>query len=748
MFELAADLLLTYLLHSSLLLGAVWLLERCGLLARWGVAEATWRTAVLGAWLTTAVALGWPESRIAPAPAATSDQLSLPAQRAGVTELPRLAFTASVAPDIAVAPAAQPQPQPLKDVRVVLLLTALWLLVAIPALLGLLLQALRLGYQSRRLPAWPDAALQAEAAALSRRHALAAPSLRRSASHSPWAWALLGRGVIGLPAWTATELNTAQRRAVLAHELAHLLRRDPLWRALTQAAAHLGWLQPLNRLALRRLDLLMETACDRWAAEHTGQAQALAESLLHCAEAQHATASPRLAIAMVQSSTPPLLARLRLLLEPPAMPTSPLRHARWWLGGSLLLAAIALPAALLPVGSPWRDAFPHLSEQLGEQFAQLSLLELGNPNSSRIRHRSAGLEQDLHWQGKAVFSDTDDDVLSLEGPLLFRERRGDTQREWSVQPVAAGLQREYRVNGQLMNTPDAEGQTWIAAMVALAVESTVPATTRARQLYQRQGLDGLLQFLAKAGNEHQRVQRISAVLAVLPEAERPADLAERLLGLAQQIDSDFEQRHALQTIGNGLVLSDAQWVLLLKQAEGIGSDFELSELLAALARRLPASADVLAAWSQAVAGIDSDFEQRRAMEAQLQAGAAWLQPVLESAQAISGDFEQRQLLQALVGRAPLDMLPRLAAASTRIGGDFEQRSLLVELLQRPGLDSGTLQAVLAASKDVDGSFERLQVLLALAPQLPADGSLDAGYRQLARGLGTHERGEAEQALDR
>jgi hypothetical protein len=53
-----------------------------------------------------------------------------------------------------------------------------------------------------------------------------------------------------------------RRRLVLAHELAHLARRDLFWQALAQIAVVLAFFQPLAWLALRRLREESEKACD------------------------------------------------------------------------------------------------------------------------------------------------------------------------------------------------------------------------------------------------------------------------------------------------------------------------------------------------------------------------------------------------------------------------------------------------------------------------------------------------------
>ncbi|MCA9297275.1 MAG: hypothetical protein KC983_12175, partial [Phycisphaerales bacterium] len=59
-------------------------------------------------------------------------------------------------------------------------------------------------------------------------------------------------------------------------ELAHLHRRDPIWLLIYRAVQMLLFVQPLNRLAVRRLIELSEYQCDAWAAETTRDPLALA----------------------------------------------------------------------------------------------------------------------------------------------------------------------------------------------------------------------------------------------------------------------------------------------------------------------------------------------------------------------------------------------------------------------------------------------------------------------------------------
>ncbi len=70
----------------------------------------------------------------------------------------------------------------------------------------------------------------------------------------------------GWQQWTADE-----QRAVLAHELVHIVRRDSLWRALASSLLAIHFYNPVLHWLLRRIVLHQELAADVLAAEVVGQ---------------------------------------------------------------------------------------------------------------------------------------------------------------------------------------------------------------------------------------------------------------------------------------------------------------------------------------------------------------------------------------------------------------------------------------------------------------------------------------------
>ena len=79
------------------------------------------------------------------------------------------------------------------------------------------------------------------------------------------------------------QLPEAMQESILAHELAHVARFDPLWLVLARALEVALFFQPLNRIARKQLLQTTELLCDDWAVERTQEPIELARSLAEVA---------------------------------------------------------------------------------------------------------------------------------------------------------------------------------------------------------------------------------------------------------------------------------------------------------------------------------------------------------------------------------------------------------------------------------------------------------------------------------
>jgi HEAT repeat protein/beta-lactamase regulating signal transducer with metallopeptidase domain len=152
----------------------------------------------------------------------------------------------------------------------------------------------------------------------------------------------LGRDEIAIPDAALTDLDGEQQRSMLAHELAHLERRDPTWLALGCLLERAFFLQPLNRLARIRLQESAEYLCDDWAVHRTGSGVSLATCLVKVAEWVDTTPRPVPLSGMAERRSQ-LVSRIHRLIEGRTMPAT--SRSFWLLGGAVgLIGVTALVA--------------------------------------------------------------------------------------------------------------------------------------------------------------------------------------------------------------------------------------------------------------------------------------------------------------------------------------------------------------------------------------------------------------------
>lgn len=130
----------------------------------------------------------------------------------------------------------------------------LWLCGALVALLRLAVRYLRQRARTRALPESIWTAVRREL------HPFSASRVRLHPDGPAALWA--PRSLLLLPPDFLDHFDPAERRLVLRHELTHLRRLDPLWSLFAELGCALLWFHPLAWLALPRLRLDQELACD------------------------------------------------------------------------------------------------------------------------------------------------------------------------------------------------------------------------------------------------------------------------------------------------------------------------------------------------------------------------------------------------------------------------------------------------------------------------------------------------------
>ncbi len=272
---IAVSWLLTYALHSTLLLGVAWLLSRQRLVEPYRLAEKLWKAALVGALFTATaqVVVGFPPL-------------------AGRFDVSWLALPQTFTKSVVASAMPTKNPQPVRffvsadesPAQWPPWLLIVWISGASIGLARIVMTRRRLRQvlrqtQRRTVPAGP---MRLTLLRLCKRAKLAYPVRLTYSSQILVPMALEGNEIC-IPKRALTDLSCAQQESMLAHELAHIVRRDANWRLAAQVIQAIFFFQPLNRLASSKLQDLAECLCDDWAVRQTGGDLSLAQCLAEVA---------------------------------------------------------------------------------------------------------------------------------------------------------------------------------------------------------------------------------------------------------------------------------------------------------------------------------------------------------------------------------------------------------------------------------------------------------------------------------
>ena len=223
---------------------------------------------------------------------------------------------------------------------------------------------------------------------------------------APLVWCFGGRVRVVLPEALAAEMDERELQMVLAHELAHVKRRDYLVRWIEWLACVAFWWNPIAWWARRNLRLNEEMCCDAMVLEALcPDPRGYAGSLLNVVEflASPAIRPPAMACAMNGGGT--LERRLGMIISQRTRKTP-----KWLTAG-----VVALSMGLLPLGVAYAQDFEAVGQRLRQAVAEGELTgEQARAMMETLRRSAAreGVAQRIREIEKAV---TDGKMSREEG---------------------------------------------------------------------------------------------------------------------------------------------------------------------------------------------------------------------------------------------------------------------------------------------------------------------------------------------
>ncbi len=540
------------------------------------------------------------------------------------------------------------------------------------------------------------------------------------------------------PAAFLQQHNSAQIEAALAHELAHIKRRDHAWLQTAQWFGLLLFFQPLNRALMQHIRRATEHKADALAAAWTDNPRALAATLVDVAKAHtHSTHEPMVPAMISRKSQ--LLQRVENILQPKNLKSS----RAWPLG---LFAALLM----LAVGGPGVVAKTRVEHTDGDG-AQHHIIRSGGVTEMSLSHthEDRAMKLKAKLTGEIQFNDAETAIVDFPADSRFDlslTANGLTQRlQIESAPGANAENAEYTFWSDGDERPfDARARQWFAEAIPQVLRQTgLQAEARVERIQGSRGDAAVLDEVALIDSDFVRKAYLNHLFKL---SRLQAQDVQRAMVLAADIDSDFELSHVLSALVDSQNMSsEALWLGYFNSAAGIESDFEMAKTLLNALPQLPHSEAINRAWFNAAESIDSDFEMSKVLIAWLQRNAEQavnLEHLFALAVHIESDFELAKVLLAANKKMASAhgnndaLFTAYLDLAAHIDSDFEMKKVYADLLKNDLSERHLQRMIEAAAEHIGSDFELASVLLTVVKKQNLNAALKSHIKTAAQSIGS------------
>ena len=551
--------MLTYLLHSTLLLGLAWLVSKP--LSRWSVAaeETVWKLALVGALCTASIQLAagwqplagqWKLADLGGVAAVSAQMENVPARAETIPSLTMTSHAVRAKNNLPVTPGVElTAAAPVRTLpSAAALILGVWALGALVLLAAFGRSFLRLGQRLRSRPRIVGGTIHAQLRELAAEVGLDGAVRLSCSSRVPVPVALgIRRPEICVPPRALAGLTDEQQQGMLAHELAHLARRDPFWLVLRQVIACALFFQPLNWVARRRLREISEMLSDEWAVARTGRPLSLAGCLAEVAG--WSVGAPALPVPGMADRPSSLGRRIRRLLDETRSPENPARRA--WLAAAMGVLVIAVAAAAPAVSAARPEPPPAKAPAAHAATGTTNKIDVNDATDSPTRLAAAEVERQRsvrhrdHGDHEKVTADDDDDEsYDTEEPRFDFEfdfqntelEELDELMDGSLQTALAGLDSQLETLSETHELSEEQQEKLSRDMERRGREIERNLKPRLEKLSREMAeKSGRMRALSP------EMQRLTEEMARLGERMRPSE--EEMAHLRAQIDEEMKGRH-------------------------------------------------------------------------------------------------------------------------------------------------------------------------------------------------------------
>ena len=599
----------------------------------------------------------------------------------------------------------------------------------------------------------------------------------------------LPRKEICLPDWAFDDMPEAEFKSLLAHELGHMVRRDPIMLMALQVLSRIFFFQPLFILARKRLTDIAELAADEWAAKQASDSRAVANALFICATKIHETRQIQWGLAMAGNKSI-LKRRVERLMSAQSVPFKTT--------GTVAKSALAIGVIGLGLGMPSIEfAGAHPPENVHEREVYVthetdgyeyqyvagleesisvmvssameaaadavSMAEHGDlishsfddDDSGSINWHEDDYSVSISWEGSFSIGDRDDTIIANDdyGFMRIKTNEDGEKRLIKFEGDDGKTTSAYYKAGKKQEM-DADGQKWLKRTIGKLIETGFGAEDRVKRILKNKGVKGVLAEVKDFESDMAKRFYISHLIS---EATLKDKEIEQVVNVVGTMDSDFEMRLTLSHLLEEEKVSDKALPKVLNIVKKMDSDFEKRLLVTHYVSKLKLtnkSADAVVAIAET---MDSDFELRLMLTAALSDTKISDKNVAKifdlAVNKIDSDFEMRLLMTSFADQMGNSnkVVAKVLTAVEKMDSDFEQRLLLSTLVHKAELNEKNWLEAIKVADSIDSDHEKSLVLRQMRGKVPEKNkkvmaALDEAMKDVRQDYALEELEEYEREL--
>jgi hypothetical protein len=342
---------------------------------------------------------------------------------------------------------------------------------------------------------------------------------------------------------------------------------------------------------------------------------------------------------------------------------------------------------------------------------------------TRVKWESRNCKGSIEIRGTAKIAGDLSGFTSISpgGRITIETDSDDADRKLVLTPSNDRFAYQYEVDGN-RRAWDAEGQRWLASVVALLVRRTgFGADERVDYLLREKGVGGVIDEVRAMDSDY--TQRMYLNLMLNKTTLNGGAVRSVIDVGASELQSDYELTQLLLTVSKRYALNNESRDAFIRATRTIDSDYERRRALSAVLSKGSLSADDVAAVLSSTAEMDSDYERSQVLK---QVSADWdfsdarlQQAYLKAAGDMSSDYERRQSLTALLNRgklAPAAMDVVLEAAGS-FRSDYERAQVLLLVLNTQTLNQSQKARMVKLIDEIHSDHERGKVASLMLKQM-------------------------------